>query len=147
MMRWAAAVVMLVGLVSSVAAKSITPPQPDPMAFVVLFETGSTEISSVAQLVLDQALADYRALKPSVVHVNGHYHDPGVARQEADGLSRRMAEAVRDYLVANGVPPGAIELRWFVDERPPALADDALARGMNRSVDILFDGAKNVWRP
>jgi outer membrane protein OmpA-like peptidoglycan-associated protein len=146
-MRWLVAVAMFVGLVSGAAATSITPSQTEPPAFFVLFDAGSTEISPAAQPVLAQVLAEYRALEPTVIHVNGHCYDPGLAREEADRLSRRMAESVRDYIVAQGVPPSAIMLRWFVDDRPIALADDKLAQGLNRSVDILFDDAKNVLRP
>ena len=146
-MRWLAAAVFLAGLLSSAAAESVTPTQPDPPGFFVLFDAGSTEISPAAQPVLDQVLVDYQVLRPAVVHVNGHYYDRSMAREEADCVSKQMAEAVRDYIASKGVPSDVIVLRWYVDNRPISLTDDKLAESLNRSVDVLFDGAKNVLRP
>ena len=146
-MRWLVAMTFYVGLMSAAAATSITPAPQEPPAYFVLFDAASTEITPEATLVLGQVLVDYQALKPSVVYVNGYFYDPSVAEGEAEHRSEQMAEAVRDYIVSKGVPSNVIVLDWHVMDRPIVLADDSLAEGLNRSVDILFDGAKNVLRP
>ncbi|HXM94914.1 MAG TPA: OmpA family protein [Candidatus Dormibacteraeota bacterium] len=55
-------------------------------------------------------------------------------------LSEQRAEAVRSYLVAQGVSPDSITARGFGKTRPVATNDTAAGRQLNRRVEIVVSG-------
>jgi outer membrane protein OmpA-like peptidoglycan-associated protein len=97
------------------------------------FETGSSEIPPNA--MLDQTAA---ALKESgaKIRIDGHADDQGTATDNKR-LSMARAEAVKNYLVAKGVPEGNITTRGLSESRPLATNDTFEGRAENRRADLF----------
>jgi outer membrane protein OmpA-like peptidoglycan-associated protein len=55
-------------------------------------------------------------------------------------LSRRRVEAVRDYLVAHGVPRERIVIAWYGETQPNVETADGVAEPMNRVVLATPEG-------
>ena len=121
-------------------------PAPElPHPYLILFAPESAELDGNAGLTLDQLIRDYGVAKPAVLYVDGYY-DRSATEDHADQLSKRMAEAVRDYLVAHGVPADAIALAWHGEDDPLVPTDDGVAEAANRSVDVRFTAKPNSLR-
>jgi outer membrane protein OmpA-like peptidoglycan-associated protein len=60
-------------------------------------------------------------------------------------MSKKVAETVRDYLIAHGVPAGSIEVTWHGVESPMVPPGDAPER-FSRSVDVRFSATPNPYR-
>ncbi len=112
---------------------------------MVLFAPDSVELDVNAVHALDVLLRDYKVHKPAIVYVDGYYDRSGT-EQYADDMSRRMAEAVRDHLIAHGVPAGAIELAWHGEDEPMVATDDGVSEAANRTVDVRFTAQPNPYR-
>jgi OOP family OmpA-OmpF porin len=102
----------------------------------VVFAPGSTALSAEAREVLDgmaEALED--APRDLRVEIGGHTDDAGDAADNLD-LSQRRAEAVRAYLVAQGVPAERLVARGYGEGRP--IADNATPEGRarNRRIEV-----------
>jgi OOP family OmpA-OmpF porin len=52
-------------------------------------------------------------------------------------LSQRRADAVRDYMVQQGISASRIETAAYGETRPVASNDTAAGRAQNRRVDIV----------
>lgn len=69
------------------------------------------------------------------LYVDGHTDDQGPAIYNKD-LSQRRAAAVRDYLVAAGIPKEVVEARGFGESNPRVEGTGQEARRANRRVEI-----------
>jgi len=105
----------------------------------LLFETGkSTLLPNVRENLARVAgiLLGHPGLE---LEVEGHTDSVG-----SDGmnqtLSENRAEAVRKYLLAQGVPEDAIVSRGFGETRPLATNDTAEGKAQNRRVEIVVSG-------
>lgn len=85
------------------------PPPPPPMVrdYTVYFELGSATLSPEARQIVQQAAASARQGQATHVAVTGHTDTVGTAKYNM-GLSERRAVAVRDALIATGVPADEI---------------------------------------
>ena len=127
------------GAVAQSTDGAISDPAPPPPAFyIVLFDSENAEITEAAQLVLHQVVQDYAVYSQAILMVTGRY-DRSNTEEYANEMSRRMAENVRAYLVANGVPAGSIKLDWRGERDPLVSTPDGVAEAANRSVTISFD--------
>lgn len=70
--------------------------------------------------------------------IHGHADRSGAEDYNID-LSRRRAEAVRDYLIKNGVVPDRIRIEFFGESRPLVETVDGLPEYMNRRAEIIFE--------
>jgi outer membrane protein OmpA-like peptidoglycan-associated protein len=106
----------------------------------VLFATGRYELRPEAKLALAKVagvLLSYPGLK---LEVDGYTDSTG--RDEVNQtLSDRRAEAVRNFLVAQGVSPDAITSQGFGDANPIASNDTTQGRQLNRRVDMIVSGS------
>ena len=99
----------------------------------LLFSTSSADLSPKTR-------ADLDALTPALLNgttrfvIEGHADEPGTKATNLR-LSEKRAGAVRDYLVARGVPPAKLEARGYGNERRRA-GLPPLAPG-NRRVEIV----------
>lgn len=71
------------------------------------FSTGSTEISPEASQVLDQAAESLKKFPGLRIRIEAHTDSRGNASTNLR-LSQRRAEAIRDYLISQGVAPETI---------------------------------------
>ena len=103
------------------------------------FATGTADLNDTAQLGLSRfagIVASYPTLSFSV---EGHTDSTGSAATNAE-LSLRRAEAVRTFLITQGVSASRIDVEAFGPSRP--VADNATAdgRARNRRVEIVLSG-------
>jgi OOP family OmpA-OmpF porin len=108
-----------------------------------LFAFGSADLRSDARTLVDRVARLLAVVRPKAVQVNGYTDHIGTAAANLD-LSARRATAVRDELVANGVPSGSMTLRGRGESDPVARettsagADLPSARQLNRRVEIVL---------
>lgn len=100
----------------------------------VLFEFDSVELTSEAQEALD-AVVDGIVGGSGRIEVAGHASDEGDEYYNVD-LSQRRANAVRRYLIDQGVSPARIIARGYGDSAPESANDNAGGRRENRRVEV-----------
>jgi outer membrane protein OmpA-like peptidoglycan-associated protein len=105
----------------------------------VQFATGTATLTTPAQVSLARfagVVSSYPGLKFSV---EGHSDNTGSAEKNQE-LSLRRAIAVRDNLIAQGIPASTLDVDGFGASRP--VADNATAEGRahNRRVEIVVSG-------
>jgi OmpA-OmpF porin, OOP family len=106
-------------------------------SFLVFFDWGKPELTRDGEAVLQEAVAAYRQSRPGRVHVAGHTDRSGPAAVNL-AASRRRAEAVRDRLIALGIPAAAITVTAFGESRPIVPTEDGVREAQNRRVEIRF---------
>lgn len=114
--------------------------QAEPTAVLALegvnFESNSDQLREGSAAILDEAAATLNSKYPNArVEVAGHTDDSGDGGYNLD-LSRRRAEAVRQYLIQAGVEGSRLVAEGYGEAQP--LADNATADGRrkNRRVEL-----------
>jgi peptidoglycan-associated lipoprotein len=104
---------------------------------VVYFDFDQYTLSAEGQAVVDRNLA---TLKSGGQHIRleGHADERGT-REYNLALGERRANAVAQYLEANGVAKGRIEMISYGKERPADLGHDEAAWSKNRRVEIILN--------
>jgi len=103
---------------------------------VVRFDAGSAELGPEARARLDAAASSLLGQGGSGrLRLIGHADRAGSAADNLR-LSRRRAEAVRDYLAAHGVPLGAIDVAAAGEAAPTVATPDGAAEPRNRFVEV-----------
>lgn len=102
-----------------------------------LVEEGRWALGPVARFSLDKLVGALRAQDGRLILVQGYTDSLGPAASN-DALSLRRAEAVCEYLVAQGVPVEALRVEGLGARRP--MGDNATAEGRsrNRRVEIVI---------
>jgi len=106
----------------------------------VLFAPGRYELTNDAKLALAKmsgVLLAYPGLK---LEVDG-YTDSTGGDEVNQALSDKRAEAVRTFLVQQGVSPDSVSAEGFGDANPIASNDTAQGRKLNRRVDMIVSGS------
>ncbi len=113
---------------------------------VIHFATDSDRLSQEARRTLTRLgaafLEDGRARG---LLLEGHADRRGTERYN-DALSRRRAQAVKDYLLGLGIPDERVHMRHFGERRPQDPADNELAWARNRRVSITREGPEPAAR-
>ncbi len=125
------------------------PVQPAPafrryeLAADVLFDFNSATLRPEASAALSGILSQMRQTFPYPrIQVEGHTDSVGTDAYN-DRLSLARAEAVRDWLMANGIPPNAITTRGLGKRQPlapnafPDGRDNPEGRARNRRVVLI----------
>lgn len=115
-------------LSSSASAVRSVPPR------YVPFASGSAVPGPGAQKAVRAAITSDYIKDPGFI-VSGYTDTVGEASANRR-LSCRRAQAVRDLLVRQGVPPSYIALFAFGEERPRLSTEDEVAEARNRRVEI-----------
>jgi len=119
-------------------------PQPEPEREVffefdaaVTFEFDSARLLPQAQAELNEAAAQLN-LHPEIrrIEVAGHTCDLGPEAYN-QGLSQRRAQAVHDYLTANGVDASRLSVRGYGEDRPKVPNRSEENRRQNRRVELV----------
>lgn len=101
----------------------------------VTFKTNSAVITPTSKLVLDSAVAYLKARPNAAAEVRGH--TDSVGNDEANmRLSKARAEAVRDYLIANGIDAGRLTANGYGETEHIAPNDTPAGREQNRRVTL-----------
>lgn len=101
----------------------------------MLFAVGSSQLSKPATVRLQEVARVLRNTPKAQVVVAG-YTDSTGDRLYNQELSRKRAEAVRTYLVRQGVGSQRIEMAGYGDASPVASNDTSVGRMSNRRVEI-----------
>jgi len=105
----------------------------------VLFKTGSFELLSGARERLAKVSGIVLAHPGLHLEVEGHTDSVG-SDEYNQQLSERRADAVRSYLVQQGIPESAIVARGLGKSSPVASNDTAEGRQQNRRVEMVISG-------
>ncbi len=101
----------------------------------VSFASGSAELTPTAIAVLNDAAAALRAASQLRIEIGGHTDSQGSAASNQQ-LSTRRAEAVKQYLKAQGVGSSVLLTRGYGASAPVVANDSAEGREMNRRVEL-----------
>ena len=105
----------------------------------VLFKTGSFELLAGARERLAKISGLVLAYPGLHLDVEGHTDSVGTDEYNMR-LSEHRAEAVRDYLVQQGVPDSAVAARGLGKAGPVATNDTPEGRQQNRRVELVLTG-------
>jgi outer membrane protein OmpA-like peptidoglycan-associated protein len=105
----------------------------------VLFKTGSSELLAGARERLAKISGLVLAYPGLHLDVEGHTDSVGGDDYNMQ-LSQRRAQAVRDYLVQQGVPDSAVVARGLGKAGPVATNDTPEGRQQNRRVELVLTG-------
>jgi len=113
-------------------------PEPPPKKIVlqgVNFDHDKATLKPEARAILDNAVEVIRSSPGYRFHISGHTDSQGTDSYN-QGLSERRANAVRDYLVQNGVSSNRLSLSAHGESLPVASNETAAGRARNRRVEI-----------
>src|SRR5438045_9750010 len=105
----------------------------------VLFETGKFELRPDARERLAKVSGIVLAYPGLHLEIEGHTDSVG-GDDYNQQLSERRAQAVRDYLVQQGIGADAIIARGLGKSSPIAPNDTAEGRQKNRRVELVLSG-------
>jgi outer membrane protein OmpA-like peptidoglycan-associated protein/uncharacterized protein YidB (DUF937 family) len=101
------------------------------------FATGSAMIPPDSTDYLNRvAVAMKAAPTGSVLEIDGHTDNSGDSASNM-ALSQQRADAVRTYLMAQGVPPGMLVAKGYGDTRPVASNDTEEGKFRNRRIEFV----------
>ncbi|MEL7347005.1 MAG: peptidoglycan-associated lipoprotein Pal [Pseudomonadota bacterium] len=106
----------------------------------VFFQTDSSSLTPAGQDILFQQAEWLRAQAGTTVTIEGHADERGT-RDYNLALGARRAEAVRSFLVAQGVPADRLSTVSFGKERPVSLCSNESCWSENRrGVSVIAGG-------
>jgi outer membrane protein OmpA-like peptidoglycan-associated protein len=106
----------------------------------VLFDTGKYTLKPGAKEKLAKISGILISHPGLTLEVDGHTDSVGSDNFNFK-LSEERADAVREYLVAQGVQPDTITSHGFGKDKPVATNDTAAGRQLNRRVEIVVAGS------
>ncbi len=118
------------------------PPEPAPPTKkkIVLrgvnFDFDKSNIRADAQPILEEACKALKA-EPSIDVSCDGYTDSIGSEQYNLGLSKRRANAVRDWLIKCGIPASRLTARGFGETNPVASNETAEGRAQNRRTELV----------
>jgi peptidoglycan-associated lipoprotein len=98
------------------------------------FEYDSSDLKPEAMRALDVHAKDLQSAGNRVV-LEGHTDERGT-REYNMALGERRANAVKEYLVLQGVNPSQLEVISYGEERPAQLGSDEQSWSLNRRVEM-----------
>ncbi len=126
------------------ACSSEPPPQPAPpppvaqaSSFMVFFDWDRSDLSGQAQNTIQQAANTFKSTGAARITATGHADRSGPENYNM-ALSLRRANAVKDSLVRNGVPAGAISVIGRGESQPLVPTADGVREPQNRRVEIVI---------
>ena len=117
-------------------------PAPAPTAgarqlFLVFFDFDKSTITDAGRQVLDAAAAAVKRDQAVRIELTG-YTDTVGTQQYNLNLSRKRAEAVRDYLTKQGIPQDRMNVAWKGKEDLRVPTPDGVREPQNRRVEIVL---------
>lgn len=103
----------------------------------VLFETGKSELLPASLFELMKVRDFLKAYTDLRIRLEGHTDDVGGDAMNLR-LSQERAEAVRNWLVANGIADKRLEARGYGSSRPIADNSEESGRRLNRRTEMVI---------
>ena len=100
----------------------------------VLFDVDKWELKPAANIILGDFVEAIKVVDHGTILIEGHTDDTG-SEEYNMSLSKKRAEAVRDYLIAQGVDASRLTAKWY-GETQPKYPNDEANRAKNRRVEI-----------
>lgn len=97
------------------------------------FETNSATLTSESRAVLDPVAANLQKYSQLQIELQGHTDSSGSDQYNLD-LSQRRADAVREYLLAQGVSASQVVAQGYGESQPIADNSTPQGRAQNRRV-------------
>jgi peptidoglycan-associated lipoprotein len=97
----------------------------------VYFATDSFALNAESKMVLDRQTAFLRRYPTVMLRIEGHADERGT-REYNLALGDRRAQAVKEYLLAQGVTGGRLSTSTYGKERPEAAGSSEQAWAQNR---------------
>ena len=101
----------------------------------VTFATGKTDLTDESRAILTNVAQSLVANPEVHVQIAGHTDNTG-SRKTNMRLSQARADAVRDFLEANGVAPDRVTAKGYGPDKPVASNRTAEGRAQNRRVEL-----------
>jgi outer membrane protein OmpA-like peptidoglycan-associated protein len=119
-----------------------TPPAPPPAAaprqnYIVFFDFDRSNITADAQRVIGEAATAAKAGNRTRIELTGHTDRSG-SDQYNMALSMRRGEAVKQALIAQGIPASAISIIARGESQPLVPTADGVREAQNRRVEIVL---------
>ena len=127
----------LLAALAELEAAPAPAPAPAPAVYLVLFDFDKSNINDAAQAVINQVIADFNANKASAISVTGHTDRAGSDAYN-EKLSERRADAVREALIAGGIPADAITTAWKGESENAVPTADGVKEQANRRAEIII---------
>jgi outer membrane protein OmpA-like peptidoglycan-associated protein len=105
----------------------------------VLFDTGKATLKPGAKVRLAKVAGIILAYPDLRLQVDG-YTDSTGTHEINEELSQRRADAVRDFLVSQGVSSNNVGAQGFAEADPIASNNTATGRQLNRRVELVVSG-------
>lgn len=105
------------------------------------FDFDSDRLNAVGRRALDPAVAFLKAQPELTAELAGHTDAIGTTQYNQD-LSERRAEAVRRFLVEQGVAAHRLRARGYGETVPIASNETDAGRALNRRTELRIDGAR-----
>lgn len=102
----------------------------------VLFETDQAQLTADAMRKLYPLVTLLKENERRDISIEG-FTDSSGAESYNLNLSQERADAVRDFLVANGIDPERIKAQGYGEAKPVASNADAAGRRENRRVEVI----------
>ncbi len=106
-------------------------------ARTILFDTGKATFKKESIQTLESMNAIFKEYPKADFYIDGHTDSVG-SNKSNKLLSERRANAVKDWLLANGIEKARLEARGFGEENPIDSNDTAGGRTNNRRVEVLL---------
>src|SRR5580698_2191288 len=117
------------------------PPPPPPAAtvpsFIVFFDWDRYNLSQQALTTIQQAADSFKSTGSARITATGHADRSGPDDYNM-ALSLRRANAVKDALVRDGVPPTVISVLGKGETQPLVQTADGVREPQNRRVEIVL---------
>lgn len=104
--------------------------------FILYFEHDTTKLTPESKTLLSEALRNIKSRKSNEVYVVGHTDLVGTEAYNID-LSSKRARYVRDWLVSNGITPGALFVSYYGKSRPLVSTKNEIPEPRNRRVEVI----------
>ncbi|MAX70651.1 MAG: cell envelope biogenesis protein OmpA [Flavobacteriaceae bacterium] len=104
-------------------------------ARTILFDTGKASFQKETDQVLQAMVAIFKEYPQANFAIEGHTDSVG-AKSTNQALSDRRANAVRDYLIANGIKAERLTAKGYGEENPIATNKTRAGRAENRRVEV-----------
>lgn len=117
-------------------ATTSTATETAPLASVVYFDFDQYALTAESRAIL-LAHADKLKGASVAVRLEGHADERG-SREYNMALGEKRANAVRDFLVTQGVNGSSLEVVSFGEEQPAATGSDEASWAQNRRVEVKY---------
>ncbi len=108
---------------------------PDGSNAGVFFPTNEYGISANSKLSLDKLVKIFNQYPETNILVEGHTDNVGTSPYNLS-LSQRRADAVGDFLKANGIKSQRLTIKWYGETQPKANNTSDAGRATNRRVEF-----------